>query len=49
LREVWHHERAPSTLTVDQHMVKLRQKIERDPESPRYLVTVFGIGYRLDV
>jgi DNA-binding response OmpR family regulator len=29
-------------------MVKLRQKVERDPAEPRYLVTAFGVGYRLN-
>ena len=49
LEVVWGHERFPSTRTVDQHVVKLRQKIERDPGSPRHLVTAFGVGYRLNV
>ena len=49
LGEVWGHERAPTTRTVDQHMLKLRQKVERDPGEPRHLVTVFGVGYRLEV
>jgi DNA-binding response OmpR family regulator len=49
LQEVWGHERAPTTRTVDQHVVKLRQKIEADPANPRHLLTVFGAGYRLEV
>ncbi|PWK11235.1 response regulator transcription factor [Tumebacillus permanentifrigoris] len=32
--------------TIDQHMKNLRQKLESDPKSPRYLVTVYGIGYK---
>ncbi|MBL8802986.1 MAG: response regulator transcription factor [Planctomycetes bacterium] len=48
LEVVWGHERFPTTRTVDQHMVKLRQKVERDPAEPRYLVTAFGVGYRLN-
>jgi len=48
LEVVWGHERFPTTRTVDQHMVKLRQKVERDPAAPRYLVTAFGVGYRLN-
>jgi two-component system response regulator RegX3 len=35
------------TRTVDIHIAKLRRKIEADPASPRYLVTVRGAGYRL--
>ncbi|MBL8802985.1 MAG: winged helix-turn-helix domain-containing protein [Planctomycetes bacterium] len=42
LEVVLGHERFPTTRTVDQHMVKLRQKVERDPVEPRYLVTAFG-------
>lgn len=48
LEVVWGHEKFPTTRTVDQHMVKLRQKVERDPGEPRYLVTAFGVGYRLN-
>lgn len=33
--------------TVDQHVKNLRQKIEPDPREPRYLLTVYGIGYKL--
>ena len=49
LSDVWGHERFPTTRTVDQHMVKLRQKIERDPATPRHLLTAFGVGYRLEI
>lgn len=48
LEEVWGHERFPTTRTVDQHMVKLRQKVERDPAEPKHLLTAFGVGYRLE-
>lgn len=37
------------TRTVDIHIAKLRRKIEADPANPRYLVTVRGAGYRLQV
>jgi DNA-binding response OmpR family regulator len=49
LEEVWGHERFPSTRTVDQHVVKLRQKVEIDAASPVHLLTAFGVGYRLEV
>ncbi|HTF89915.1 MAG TPA: response regulator transcription factor [Planctomycetota bacterium] len=49
LTDVWGHERFPSTRTVDQHMVKLRQKIELDPADPKHLLTAFGVGYRLEI
>ena len=32
--------------TVDAHVKNLRQKIEPDPKQPRYLLTVYGVGYR---
>lgn len=46
LDQVWGYERFPSTRTVDTHVWKLRQKLERDPEQPEHLLTVHGIGYR---
>ena len=36
----------PSTVTV--HVRRLREKVERDPSSPRHLITVWGAGYRFD-
>ena len=36
----------PSTVTV--HIRRLRHKIEPDPDQPRHLVTVWGVGYRFD-
>ena len=48
LDEVWGQERFPTTRTVDQHVAKLRQKVEADPSSPRHILTAFGIGYRLE-
>lgn len=32
--------------TIDAHIKNLRQKIERDPKNPRYIATVFGVGYK---
>jgi DNA-binding response OmpR family regulator len=48
LKEVWGHQAPPATRTVDQHVAKLRQKIESDPANPRHILTVFGVGYRLE-
>lgn len=48
LKEVWGYTATPNTRTVDVHMTWLRQKIEKDPSAPVHLVTVRGIGYRLD-
>ena len=36
----------PATVTV--HVRRLRQKLEDDPSAPRYLVTVYGVGYRFE-
>jgi DNA-binding response OmpR family regulator len=34
--------------TVDVHVMNLRKKIERDPSHPRYVQTVYGIGYKFE-
>jgi len=46
LNSVWGYESFPNTRTVDAHVVKLRQKLEEDPNSPRHFLTVHGVGYR---
>jgi DNA-binding response OmpR family regulator len=46
LNSVWGYESFPNTRTVDAHVVRLRQKLEPDPTSPRHFVTVHGVGYR---
>lgn len=48
LDEIWGSSRFPTTRTVDQHVAKLRQKVERDPANPQFLRTAFGVGYRLE-
>lgn len=47
MTSVWGYTRAIDTGTVTVHIRRLRQKLERDPSSPRHLQTVWGIGYRL--
>jgi DNA-binding response OmpR family regulator len=49
LEEAWGYSRELNTRTVDNHVVKIRQQIEDDPNNPRYLVTVHGVGYKLAV
>jgi len=44
----WGRDEFPTTRTVDMHVLKLRKKIERDPEDPRHIVTVHGVGYRFE-
>jgi DNA-binding response OmpR family regulator len=46
LDEVWGYENYPNTRTVDTHIVHLRQKLEPNPEEPRFIVTVHGSGYK---
>jgi len=48
LEQVWRYNSAPYTRTVDVHIARLRQKIEDDPKNPKLIVTVHGLGYRLD-
>ena len=49
LDAVWGYTAFPTTRTVDNHLASLRSKIEPDPDSPRCLLTVHGIGYKLDL
>jgi len=49
LEQVWGYDFAGDTRTVDVHVRSLREKIEDDAAAPHYLLTVRGIGYRLDL
>jgi DNA-binding response OmpR family regulator len=46
LNEVWGYQNYPSTRTVDNHILRLRQKLEPDPACPRFLLTMHGAGYK---
>jgi DNA-binding response OmpR family regulator len=46
LNEVWGYNSYPVTRTVDNHILKLRQKLEADPENPVHFRTVHGAGYK---
>jgi DNA-binding response OmpR family regulator len=46
LNEVWGYEAYPTTRTVDNQIVKLRQKLEANPENPQHILTVRGTGYK---
>ena len=48
LDAVWGDQATPETRTVDVHVSWLRQKLEPDPHDPRYIVTVYGLGYRFE-
>jgi DNA-binding response OmpR family regulator len=45
---VWGYAAFPTTRTVDNHIASLRAKVELDPEKPRWIKTVHGVGYRLE-
>jgi hypothetical protein len=46
LNEAWGYDNYPSTRTVDNHVLRLRQKLEKDPASPVHFLTVHGVGYQ---
>jgi DNA-binding response OmpR family regulator len=46
LTEVWGYNFYPTTRTVDNQILKLRQKLELDPANPEHLLTIYGAGYK---
>ena len=46
LDDVWGRDADPTARTVDTHVLKLRKKLEPEPDRPRHLLTVHGVGYR---
>ena len=46
LEDVWGYENYPTTRTVDNHILRLRQKLERNPSDPRHILSVYGEGYK---
>jgi DNA-binding response OmpR family regulator len=49
LTNVWGYDESISTRTVDNFILKLRQKIEDDPAHPKHIITMHGTGYKLIV
>ena len=47
LNKVWGYESQPTTRTVDNFILRLRQRIEENPNEPRHILTVHGVGYKL--
>ena len=47
LVNVWGYDESPTTRTIDNFILKLRQKIEKDPNHPQIILTVHGIGYKM--
>lgn len=48
LQKVWGYDYAGDTRTVDVHIRWLREKIEDNPQKPKYLLTIRGVGYKLE-
>lgn len=50
LQEIWGYtpDNMPTTRTIDNHIVKLRQKLEDDPTNPRIILSIRGAGYKFD-
>jgi DNA-binding response OmpR family regulator len=46
LSKVWGYQNYPTTRTVDNHILKLRQKLEKEPSSPAHFLTVHSTGYK---
>lgn len=46
LNEVWGYNSYPTTRTVDNQILKIRQRLEPDPGNPKHFLTVFGTGYK---
>jgi len=46
LNDVWGYQNYPCTRTVDNHILRPRQKLENDPSKPSHLLTVHGVGYK---
>lgn len=46
--DCWGMNYLPNSRTIDQHISKLRKRVERDPKNPELIKTVHGVGYRID-
>ncbi len=47
LTNVWGYDESLSTRTIDNFVLKLRQKLEENPANPKYIITIHGLGYKL--
>jgi DNA-binding response OmpR family regulator len=47
LNKIWGMDANPTNRTIDNFIVKLRKKIEKKPEEPKHILTVYGFGYKL--
>ncbi|MCL2321935.1 MAG: response regulator transcription factor [Oscillospiraceae bacterium] len=49
LNQIWGYESFTDNATITVHIKKLRHKIEKDPQNPKYIETVWGVGYRFKI
>jgi DNA-binding response OmpR family regulator len=49
LDKVWGHDVTPSTRTVDNYILDLRKKFEKDPANPKYIIGIRGAGYKFEL
>ena len=48
LKQVWGYTTLPTTRTIDNHIARLRKKVEVTPENPNFIITIHGIGYKFN-
>jgi DNA-binding response OmpR family regulator len=49
LNKIWGVDANPTNRTIDNFIVKLRRKLEKHPDKPEHILTVYGFGYKLVV
>jgi len=47
LKNIWGYDEFPTTRTIDNFILRLRQKVEENPNDPKVILTVHGIGYKM--
>ncbi len=47
LKNIWQYDEFPTTRTIDNFILRLRQKVEINPNDPKVIITVYGMGYKL--
>ncbi|MCB0666694.1 MAG: winged helix-turn-helix domain-containing protein, partial [Saprospiraceae bacterium] len=47
LKNIWQYDEFPSTRTIDNFILRLRQKVEINPNDPKIILTVHGMGYKM--
>lgn len=47
LKSVWQYDEFPTTRTIDNFILRLRQKVENNPNDPKIILTVHGVGYKM--